>query len=175
MKILELPIMELQPHNLFLAEETLDFLAANYPRFDAPTVIIYKNKLFSHDGDHRLYVSFIKGRKVVPAEIYNFDAKSDVELFAAMTREQDIAALMKTMKWSREMAESFHQTPSQFDPIRKLLEDAEFARRSFEMDGKQYKGIYSVADLKNRLMPTKEDIGSCYEVQRAEWRLSLRS
>jgi|GEM_PF-4807901 hypothetical protein len=175
MKTAQIKILEVQPHNIFLAEETIDFLAAKYPHFDAPRVIRYREKLYSDDGDHRLYVFFKKGRKVVPVELYDFDAKSDVERLAAMAREQEITALMKTMRWGRQMAESFYQTPRQVDPIKKLLEDAEFARRSFEMDGKQYKGIYSVADLRGRLMSTKEDVGSCYEVQRAEWQRSLRS
>ncbi len=154
-------ILDINPHNVFLAEEPINWLRGHYKQIKPIDVCVYKNDMLSNDGDHRLYVLHKNNRIYTPANIYDLDNPQDIITLQELKETQNLEYLAKETGMDIEAVREIGPKPKKTDLVEELEEVLEFVRSL---------GINSIADLaKKKILPTKEDIQNAYWILKKEF------
>jgi hypothetical protein len=169
MKNTKVPVLEVQPHNIFLAEASLAFLTSVYPNILPVDLISHRGRLYSGDGDHRLFTAYTQGDKLISANIIDLDEKEQLAYYMAKRREQRILQLMDMLKCKRELVESVYTKETDEATIADILNTASFVQSTLQMGERRLPGVFSVADLEGRVLPTIEQVDGTFQNLAREW------
>jgi hypothetical protein len=173
MKTAQTKILELQPHNLFLAEETLTSLRARLRtgwKWHPIEVVAYKGVEMTYNGDHRLYLAYERGDTTIEAKVYNLSDPSDRHELCQ--KEYD--------KWCQFITIGRNGITN-VAMLVQFYEEWGTEPKGDEFDSKRFRHIIgfmkhnnvrSIADVSFK--PTKTEIELAYEALDKEYRTYLR-
>ena len=171
----KIKILEVQPHNFLLAEETLDFWRRWYDKgkkFPSLDIVVYDNISMTFNGDHRLYVADEKHIKSLDARLYFLGYPKDKIQLNKKEWKKWFDYIVKREGLDEKLFFAQFGTPEQIasgDP-KFILYDEKHFEGVFDFIRAQ--GVYNIKGV--RILPTKADITIAYQAINSEFRdLSL--